>query len=147
MKIIYSLLFPKSLDKEKGLSLLLLGLRVAFGLLLMAHGIQKLSNYEALANGGFPDPLGMGSRLSVSLAIFGELFCPMALIAGLLLRLSMLPIITTMLVAFVFAHNGSVTEGELALAYLLVFIFIYLAGAGRYSMDYAIAKHLSARKK
>lgn len=88
-----------------------------------------------------------GPYAGTSVITATHMFCPMALIAGLLLRLSMLPIITTMLVAFVFAHNGSVTEGELALAYLLVFVFIYLAGAGRYSMDYAIAKHLSARKK
>ena len=141
----YSFLFPKSLNREKGESLLLLGMRVVFGCLLMVHGFQKLGSYDTLAGGAFPDPLGIGSGVSVSLAIFGELFCSIGFITGFLYRLSMIPMIITMLVAFVFVHKGNVFEGELAVVYLVVFIFLYAMGPGRYSLDKLIAKFLKGR--
>ena len=37
------------------------------------------------------DPLGIGSQLSLVLAIFGEMVCSMAFIFGFLYRLAMLP--------------------------------------------------------
>lgn len=132
-------LFPESLNEQKG-SLWLLGMRIIFGLLLLIHGFQKLSNFDTLAAGNFPDPLGIGSGASVSLAIFGEFFCSIAFIFGFLYRLSMLPMMITLLVAFIFIHNGSLTDGELALVYLLIFVFLYIAGAGKYSIDHIIAK-------
>lgn len=143
----YSFLFPQTLNKDTKLSYLLLAVRIIFGLLLMTHGLQKLSNFETLAAGAFPDPLGIGSQLSVSLAIFGELFCSIAFIFGFLYRLSMIPMIVTMFVAFVFAHKGSITEGELAFVYLIVFLFLYAAGPGRYALDTPIANYLNRKKE
>lgn len=143
--MLYSFLFPQTLNKYAKLSCLLLAVRIIFGLLLMTHGIQKLGNFGTLAAGAFPDPLGVGSQLSVSLAIFGELFCSIAFIFGFLYRLSMIPMIVTMLVAFVFAHKGSVTEGELAFVYLIVFLFLYAAGPGKYALDTPIANNLSRK--
>ncbi len=46
------------------------------------------------------------------LAIFGELFCSVAFVFGFLYRLSMIPMIVTMAVAFFFAHGGSITGGS-----------------------------------
>lgn len=37
----------------------------------------------------FPDPLGVGSEISLILAIFGEVFCSVLLIFGLLIRLAL----------------------------------------------------------
>ena len=51
-------------------------------ILLMNHGIQKWSNFQELST-AFPDPLGIGSPLSLGLAIFGELVCSMAFIIGM----------------------------------------------------------------
>lgn len=137
-------LFPKSLNEQKG-SFWLLGMRIVFGALLLVHGFQKLSNFDTLAAGNFPDLFGLGSGVSVSLAIFGEFFCSIAFILGFLYRLSMLPMIITLLVAFVFVHQGALAEGELALVYLLVFIFLYIAGAGKYSIDHVIAGKLQKK--
>ncbi len=50
----------------------------------MNHGIQKWTNFQELS-AVFPDPLGVGSPLSLGLAIFGELACSMAFIIGFLL--------------------------------------------------------------
>lgn len=42
-----------------------------FGGLLFSHGIAKWSNFDTMST-MFPDPLGIGSSASLSLAIFGE---------------------------------------------------------------------------
>lgn len=48
-------LFPQPTD-SKGFSLLLLCLRILFGILLIVHGLDKLYNYTALCF-TFPDPI------------------------------------------------------------------------------------------
>ena len=80
--MIYKFLFPLKPDSA-GASLFLLILRISFGLLLMNHGIQKWSNFQELST-SFPDPLGLGSPLSLGLAVFAELACSMAFIIGFL---------------------------------------------------------------
>lgn len=132
-------LFPDN-ARDRNFSFFLLAMRLLFGSLLMSHGIQKLCNYSALAAGAFPDPLGIGAQASVSLAIFGELVCAFAFIIGFLYRLSMIPMMVTMIVAFGAVHGWSIADGELAFVYLIVFVFMYLAGPGRISIDYAIRR-------
>ena len=73
-------------------SLVLLFARVIFGGMFLTHGLQKMMNFKALS-GSFPSIMGMGSTLSLSLAIFAEVFCTLAFITGFLYRLSMLPMI------------------------------------------------------
>lgn len=50
------------------ISVILLTVRVVFGILMMNHGIDKWANYQELS-AVFPDPLGIGSPLSLGLAI------------------------------------------------------------------------------
>ena len=97
------LLFPSRPDGTAASAILLI-VRIVFGLLLMNHGIEKWSNYQELS-AVFPDPLGIGSPLSLGLAIFGELACSMAFIIGFLYRLAMIPMIFTMMVAFFVIHG------------------------------------------
>ena len=95
------LLFPVKPDGTATSAMLLIA-RIVFGILLMNHGIQKWSNFQELST-AFPDPIGLGSSISLSLAIFGELVCSMGFIFGFLYRLAMIPMIFTMIVAF-FCH-------------------------------------------
>ena len=60
-------LFPVKPD-ETGFSAYLLIMRIVFGLLLMSHGFQKLTSFSDLVS-SFPDPLGVGASVSLSLAI------------------------------------------------------------------------------
>ena len=138
--MIKTFLFPRQVS-DKRLSLLLLALRLLFGLLLMSHGWGKLSHYAELS-ASFPDPFGIGSPASLGLAIFGELVCAAAFVLGFLYRLAMLPMIVTMGVAFFFAQGGRIAEGELAFVYLLVFVLIYWTGPGRYAVDTFLARWL-----
>ena len=139
--MIYNFLFPTKPNTAK-VSLFLLAVRIIFGILLMNHGIQKWSSFQELST-VFPDPLGIGSPLSLGLAIFGELVCSMAFIVGFLYRLAMIPMIFTMCVAFFAVHGGDpFAARELALAYLSVYVLMYAAGPGLYAADTLIARHL-----
>ncbi len=143
--MLYKFLFPGTL-KSTGASFLLLALRLLFGLLLMNHGIAKWSNFQEMS-AVFPDPLGVGSSLSLMLAIFGELACSMAFIVGFLYRLSMIPMIFTMGVAFFVIHGADpFAVKELAFVYLVVFILLYITGPGQFSVDHVLDKELTKRK-
>lgn len=143
--MIYSFLFPTKPTATK-ISLLLLVVRIIFGILLMNHGIQKWSNYQELST-AFPDPLNIGSPLSLGLVVFGELVCSMAFIAGFLYRLAMLPMIFTMAVAFFVIHaNDPFAAKELAFVYLTLFILMYITGPGKFSIDHIIGNELQRRK-
>ncbi len=71
-------------------------------------------------------------------SIFCEFCCSLFLIAGLLVRLMILPMIASMAVAFFDIHDAMMPQGELSLIYLIVFIILYAIGPGRYSFDYLI---------
>ena len=48
MPVIYKFLFPSKPDST-AMSLLLLALRILFGILLMSHGVQKWANFDAMS--------------------------------------------------------------------------------------------------
>ena len=139
------LLFPAKPDGTATSAMLLIA-RIVFGILLMNHGIQKWSNFQELST-AFPDPIGLGSSISLGLAIFGELVCSMGFIFGFLYRLAMIPMIFTMGVAFFVIHgNDPFSLKELAFVYLVIFILMYIAGPGKFSLDRLIAVLLSQKR-
>ena len=134
-------LFPVKPDGTF-ISVILLIVRVVFGVMLMNHGIDKWANYQELS-AVFPDSLGIGSPLSLGLAIFGELACSMAFIIGFLYRLAMIPMIFTMCVAFFIVHaDDPFAVKELAFVYLVVFVLMYIVGPGKFAVDRWISKSL-----
>ena len=138
--MIYNFLFPQSF-RGNGVSLLILALRLFFGILFFTHGLDKLANFnELLPN--FPDVLGFGSYMSLMVSIFCEFCCSLFLIAGLLVRLTVVPMMIAMAVAFFDVHDGMFPEGELALIYLIMFIILYITGPGKFSIDYLIDKKI-----
>ena len=105
-------------------SSLLMVARLIFGLVFLNHGVEKWVAFDEIAT-SFPDPLGIGSEISLVLAIFAELFCSVAFIFGFLYRLALIPMIATMAIAFFLVHNGQpFTEKELALLYLVIFVLM-----------------------
>ena len=141
MSAILNFLFPGK-PRDSRSSWLLLAARVVFGLLLMSHGIAKLQNFEALS-ATFPDPLGVGSRMSLVLAVFGEVVCAAGCVAGLLYRLALIPMIFTMCVALFVVHGDDpFAVKELAAIYLSVFVLMYISGPGNYALDRLIAERL-----
>lgn len=115
-------------------------LRLGFGVLMIPyHGYVKLIEFNERKD-QFMDFLGLGSTVSLSLAIFAELFCSILLIFGLFTRLATIPLLITMLVALS-AHNWEFFgKYELATAFFIGHLAIFAAGPGKYSLDYLLFK-------
>ena len=140
----YNFLFPQRF-RGKGVSLLILILRVVFGILFFSHGLDKMMNFSSLVD-HYPNVLGFGSYMTLMVTIFCEFCCSLFLIAGLLIRVMTLPMIAAMAVAFFDVHDALFPEGELAFIYLIVFILIFAIGPGRYSVDYLIDSRVRAER-
>lgn len=118
----------------------LLILRVGAGVLLAAHGYQKLINFQDMSS-HFVNFLGLGSTISLSLTIFAEFFCSIFVILGLFTRLAAIPIVINMAVAVGKGHNYDFFgKAEAASLFFLVFLTILLIGPGKASIDGAINK-------
>lgn len=141
----YNFLFPRQC-RQKGISVLILFLRLFFGILFFVHGLDKLVNFNALSY-TYPSILGFGSYMTLMVSIFCEFCCSMFLVAGLLVRITVLPMIASMAVAFFDVHDAMMPEGELSLIYLIVFVALYFTGPGRYSLDYMIDMKFRKDKK
>lgn len=113
-----------------------LALRVALGgSMLFAHGIPKIQGW-AEKSSVFPDPFGIGNAPSMALAISAEAFAASLLILGALTRLSLLPLIVTMAVAFFVIHGADpYSQKELSFIYLAGFTGLFFVGPGRISLD------------
>ncbi len=141
----YDFLFPQYL-RGKGVSLLILVVRIVFGVLFFTHGLDKMMNFTELVN-VYPSVLGFGSYMTLMVTIFCEFCCSLFLIAGLLVRLMTVPMIVAMGVAFFDIHDAILPEGELALIYLIVFLILFVTGPGRFSVDYLIDRKVQNEKQ
>lgn len=115
-----------------GLLVLRLG---AAGLLIGGHGWPKLASFSEKA-ARFGDPLGVGSELSLALAVFAEVFCALLVGLGVFTRLTSIPVVFLLAVAaFVVHADDPWPRKEFALIYLLPYLTLVFTGAGRYSVD------------
>ena len=116
-------------------------LRIIFGGLFVYYGYLKFAGYDQMLT-QFPDLIGIGSKLSLILVIFAELFCGALVLIGLFTRLAVIPIFITMFVAYFIAHAKDPFEvKQIALVFLILSIVIFLLGSGKYSMDKLIQKN------
>ena len=125
-------------------------LRVFVGIIFAAHGSQKLFGW--FGGGGLPgtaqwmESIGLTPGTLMALLSGGtEFFAGLALIVGLLARPAALGLSFTLLVAIfsVHIHNGLFMANngyEFALALLGGTVAVLLEGAGKLSIDGAIAK-------
>ena len=126
-------------DNKSSLAMLVLrlvsGLTMAFG-----HGLGKMENYSDAVD-SFPDPIGIGSQLSLLLAIGAELFCGVLIAIGLATRFTVIPLIITMATAFFIIHSGDAFgDKEMSFLYLAMYLVIFIVGPGKYSVDNMIKK-------
>jgi putative oxidoreductase len=113
----------------------LLVFRLLAGGVMLTHGYQKFANFAEYAT-QFPDPLGVGAKLSLSLVVFAELVCAAFVVVGLFTRLALIPLIVTMIVAFFIIHGADpFIKKELALMYLGLYGGLFLTGPGDFSVQ------------
>jgi putative oxidoreductase len=109
-------------------------LRVMTGLLFMEHGTAKLLKFPAVDM--FKDGVSGIFLVAGLLELVGG-----ALIAlGLLTRVTAFVLSGFMAVAYFMAHAGQgffpmINQGELAIMFCFVFLWLAAAGAGPYSVD------------
>jgi len=115
-------------------------LRVAVGVLILLHGISKLSSGVGfisgqLASAGLPGALAY-------LVFIGEILAPVLLIAGIYSRPAAWIVVINMIVAIWLVHTGQLfamtNQGGWALELQGLYLFgamaILLLGAGRYAL-------------
>lgn len=129
MKLNTTKISPKLLSVGLLLFRLCLG-----GLMIANHGWIKIVNFEVLKT-QFLNFLGLGSQISLILAITAEILCSILLIFGLYTRVVLIPLIITMLVA-IGTHRWQIFgEAEMGFLYLLGFVFLFIVGPGDNSID------------
>ena len=130
-------------------------LRASLGVILAAHGAQKLfgwfGGYGLEGTGQWMTSIGLEpGYLMALLAGSAEFFGGIALIVGLLTRPAAIVSAFTMLVAMLSVHwsngfflsNGGI---EFSLALMTASITVALQGAGKLSLDQLILKKISIR--
>ena len=143
-------LLNKILTSEAGVAALIL--RVPVGLILAAHGAQKLFGWfggNGLAGtAGWLSSMGMEPGLLMAILAGGaEFFGGLALVLGLLTRPAALVAAFTMLVAIFSVHisNGLfAADGgyEYALTLMVALLALAVQGGGAISMDKALSEKL-----
>ena len=126
-----------------------LALRIPVGIIFAAHGAQKLfawfGGYGLEGTGQWMDSIGLSPGYLMALLAGGaEFFGGLALIIDLLVRPASAVLAFAMLIAIFSVHIGnglfmSNNGYEFGLALLAVSVSLVFSGAGRASIDRAIA--------
>jgi putative oxidoreductase len=110
-------------------------LRISVSLMMLSHGIPKALEYETLIT-EFPDPLNVGTEVSVQLILFAEIGCSVLLFFGLLGRFASATLFIAMMVAaFVHHFADPWSARELPLLYAAIYATLTLTGPGAPSFD------------
>lgn len=111
--------------------------RIAIAALMLTHGLPKLVMLFSGEPVRFPGMFGLSPELSLSLAVFAEVFCSVLVLVGFGTRLAVIPLMVTMLVASLYVHAADpFARKEPAILYLVVYTLLLIAGSGKYSVDY-----------
>ncbi|NVK89340.1 MAG: DoxX family protein [Gammaproteobacteria bacterium] len=142
------------LNTQAGLAALIL--RVPVGIILAAHGAQKLfgwfSGYGLEGTGQWMASIGLEPGYWMALlAGSAEFFGGVALVLGVFTRLAAVSAVITMLVAIVTVHLSqgffmSNNGYEYALALMAASGALLVQGAGSWSLDYWLADRLQRRQ-
>ena len=114
----------------------LLSLRVGIsGLLIVKHGWHKITDFATLKD-HFPDPLHIGSTLSLLSAIAAENVFSVFLVLGIYARFAALGLFVNFAVIWALMYNYSLAtdHDELVGLYLLAYAVLIFSGSGRYSL-------------
>jgi putative oxidoreductase len=103
--------------------------------LLVVHGLPKLLDFNQQLT-LIEDPFHMGAQLTLILAIFAEVLCPLLIVTGIFVRLSCLPILFLLLVALVVVHpDWTLEQGQFGWLLLIIFTTVFIAGPGRLALN------------
>lgn len=126
-------------------------LRLFVGIMLLQFGIRQIGAFDSIAS-CFPDIMGMGAHLSLTVMICIEVVCSIFIMAGFLTRIMILPPFVAMIVAEHYLLSEVATTapyliswekpGYLPIMFLGIYFFLLLVGPGKISVDYFLSLHL-----
>lgn len=113
----------------------LLFMRVSTAIMvLLVHGLPKLQNWN-LELHRIEDPLGLGPTLTLSLAVFAEVLCPVLLILGVYARLACLPMLVVLHISLLLVHpDWTLEQGQFAWLLTILFTGLAITGPGPYAL-------------
>ena len=138
-KLIYRIttIYPSA--RSFHFSLLLFRIAVSTEL-MTAHGLKKIGVGVQEAE-HIPNPLLLPKALNQYFAIAANLFFPVFIILGLFTRVAVLPILAVTLSGYFVLHwHDSLLEKDMPVIYSLVYLFLFIIGPGKYSLDDFINK-------
>jgi len=140
-KVIYSItnIYPAA----KTFHIAVFAFRVFLSIeLIIAHGLKKIGVGVAEPE-HVPNPLHLPQAFNDFFAITADLICPIFVILGLLLRLSVLPILAVTLTGYFIVHwHDPILQKDMPFMYSIAYLLILVLGPGKYSIDYFINKKL-----
>jgi putative oxidoreductase len=124
----------------------LLGYRILLALeLFRVHGLKKF-RVENGQREQVPNPLGLPDKLNGLVAMFSDTAVPFFLMIGIVTRIILLPAIGVTSVGYFLVHRkDSIEVRDVPYMYTLSLIFIWIVGAGRYSVDFYLFNYLNGR--
>jgi putative oxidoreductase len=122
----------------------LLGYRMLIALeLFRVHGMKKF-RVENGQREQVPNPLGLPEKLNGLVATFSDTVVPFLLMIGIGTRLILLPTIAVTSIGYFVVHRkDSLEVRDVPYMYSISLIFIWILGAGRYSVDFYFFNYLN----
>ncbi len=110
-------------------------------ILFFVHGLPKLTHFNTeLVQ--IDDPLHLGRGLTLCLALFAEIICPLLIATGIFTRLACMPIIFLLLISMFVVHpEWTIAQGQFGWLLLIIFTTIALSGPGAFSIDKRYKKY------
>lgn len=126
---------------DRSLHLSLLVFRVLLSAeLIYAHGLKKLGVGVDQAE-VIPNPLHLPDSFNSLFADVANLVCPLFVIAGLLTRVAILPILAVTLTGYFVLHfKDAPLIKDTPYMYSLSYLLLMVLGPGKYSVDHYIFK-------
>jgi putative oxidoreductase len=128
-------------SKDAGLLVLRVALCTS---LFLKHGSEKIFNFSQMAT-HFPDPLHIGASTGLVFAMIGDSICSLLIVVGFATRWASLIAFTNIFIAWALVHHflffgHDADHGEIIVLYLAGLLNLFVAGAGKYSVDSLLNK-------
>ena len=111
--------------------------------MLRVHGLKKLGGNPDGEPEVVPNPLKLPPKLNQLIAGFSDIVAPVFVALGLATRLAVLPILAVTLTGYFVVHRRDAPGiRDVPYIYSLCYLYIFLVGAGTFSVDYYLIRLL-----
>jgi putative oxidoreductase len=136
MQEIWHYIFYSDLGRDfNNAALLVFRLFLCFQM-LRVHGSKKIAAGDLGEAEVVPNPLGLPPELNQAIAVFSGVVAPVFIAFGFLTRLAAVPVLAVTLTGYFVVHRRDTPiVRDVPFMYSLSYLYIFLTGAGRFSVD------------